>query len=225
MAPSPCRPSLQRLPGWLLACFVVLAQLGACSSPASRPAARTMRRHHDDRRGGALVGALREDETRPTLRLPLVLNTSRSGLTRPELVALVAELNRIWAQAGICFEVRALERGFSAQSRLSLWLIAGDVPFSAGHYDGPGYIWSEDAPKLARAPHPAALPGARTAAHELGHALELQHVPRVGSYVDALMNTGYDGFALTPAEIRRARARAAAFALAPLVPGCRPPLW
>jgi len=159
------------------------------------------------------------------LRLPLVLNTSRSGLTRHELAAFVTELNRIWSQAGICFEVRSLERGFSAQSRHSLWLIRGDVPFSSGHYDSDTYIWTEDAPKLAHAPHPATIPAARTAAHELGHALELQHLPRTGSYLDALMNTGYDGYALAPFEIRRARTKATAFALPALVPTCRPPLW
>jgi len=160
----------------------------------------------------------------PELHVPLMLNRSESELVSPELEAIIAEVNGIWQQAGICFEVRDIRLGYWPTYELVLWFRAGDMPFVNGHFDNNGFIWSEDAPRLRRAPHRATIPAARTAAHELGHALGLSHVPRIGVLVDSLMNTGYDGIHLEPDEILTARRGAAAFALPQPMRPCRPPM-
>jgi hypothetical protein len=157
------------------------------------------------------------------LRLPLGINRSRSSLVETELRPILAELNRIWAQAGICFEARDIRHGFGARQRLVLWFVAGDEPFASGYYENDALIWTEDAPKLRRAPHRAALAPARTGAHELGHALGLRHLPRSGEWIDGLMNTGYDGFAFAPFEIRAARTKAAEYALGSVRERCLEP--
>jgi hypothetical protein len=160
----------------------------------------------------------------PELHVPLMLNRSESALVGSELEPVLTEVNRIWEQAGICFEIRDIRLGYWPSSQLVLWFLAGDQPFVNGYFENNRYIWAEDAPRLARAPHRAAIPAARTAAHELGHALGLRHVPRTGVLIDSLMNTGYDGFHLEPDEILTARRGAAAFALPQPLRPCRRPM-
>lgn len=158
------------------------------------------------------------------LRIPLMLNRSRSALTGPELESTLAEINRIWRQAGICFEVRDIRHGHGPRSQLVLWFIEADEPFINGYFEDNQNIWAQDEPRLARAPTPAKWKGARTAAHELGHALGLRHVARTGAGLDALMNTGYDGYRLDADEVARARRAASRYALPMGAGGCRPPL-
>jgi hypothetical protein len=162
--------------------------------------------------------------TEPLLRVPLMLNRSESALLQSELVAIVEEVNRIWQPAGICFEVGDIRFGYGARSRLVLWFVAGDAPFVNGYFESNQVIWSEDAPRLRRASTPAKIPAARTAAHELGHALGLKHLPRAGVWMDGLMNTGYDGYHLEPDEILKARREATELALGDFRRPCRPPM-
>lgn len=54
---------------------------------------------------------------------------------------------------------------------------------------------------------------ARTAAHELGHGLTLQHYNGQRDSNDALMSSGRQGFKLSAAEVAAARKRAAQKAL------------
>lgn len=160
----------------------------------------------------------------PDLHIPLRVNLSKSALTRAEVESTFAEVNRIWAQAGICIEARDVSLDYEAPTELQLWLVAGDVPGLNGYYESNDHIWIEDHPRLRKAPTPAALPAGRTAAHELGHAFGLQHLPPTGRTVDSLMNTGYDGYRLEPWEIATAREAAAQYARSLPRRSCRPPM-
>jgi hypothetical protein len=159
----------------------------------------------------------------PVLHLPLLINRSQSALTNPELASVLAEINRIWRQAGICFEARDLHHGYGSRPCLVLSFVEADEPFVNGYFEDERHIWAQDAPRLALSPTPAELPAARTAAHELGHALDLRHVPRTPTTMDGLMNTGFDGFHLTATEVATARQAATRYAR-PMAQGhCRPP--
>ncbi len=141
-----------------------------------------------------------------TYRIPLWVNREDSSLADDELAAILAEINSIWAQAGIGFEMRDAEPGKVNDHELVLRFIGGgdDLPVY-GMYDGHLDIWTHDRPGLARSPHPTIHPAARTASHELGHALSLEHYNRRPDSIDSLMASGRRGFRLHPFEIARAR--------------------
>jgi hypothetical protein len=158
------------------------------------------------------------------LRVPVLLDRSQSGLTDTELRPILSEIAGIWSQAGICFEFRDLRHGDGNGEALVLQFVAEDVPFLNGYYQDDRHVWSEDAPRLARAPNPANHPAARTAAHEIGHALGLRHLPRTPLNLDGLMNTGYDGYRLSAVEWATARKRAARYRQPTAGRSCLPPL-
>lgn len=216
----------------LAACAFALAiptGLAALGSAALEPADEILRAHprphaHRTTRSVDLDQPPPSATDEPLLHIPLVLNLSKSALTLAEVESTFAEVNRIWAQAGICFEARDLRLGYGASTEIVLWLVAGDVPGLNGYYESNDYIWIEDQPRLRGAPTPARLPAGRTAAHELGHALGLQHVPPTGPTGDSLMNTGYDGYRLQAWEIAKARETATQYAHSVPRRQCRPPM-
>ena len=94
-----------------------------------------------------------------------------------------------------------------------MWF-APDLGGYNGYYDGE-YIQMSDVPFLALAENPARSSAARTAAHELGHALDLPH--RQNSD-DNLMRSRTYGWQLNAQEIQRARETAAEIAIEDTVP-------
>lgn len=163
---------------------------------------------------------LTEPGLQPVYRINLRVHLADSGRTPEEFGPIFSEINEIWhSQAGICFEIHTVYHDTPLIDGLDMWF-APDIGAYNGYYDGE-YIQMSDAPVLARAENPARSSAARTAAHELGHALDLPH--RQDSD-DNLMRSRTYGWQLNADEIRQARETAAYIALentAPLT--CGPP--
>ena len=141
-----------------------------------------------------------------TYRIPLWVRREDSNLRDDELAAVLAEINTIWAQAGICFEMGDADSAKVSEDQLVLRFIGGgdDLPVY-GMYDGHLDMWTHDRPDLAGSPHGTEHPAARTASHELGHALSLGHYSHHHDSLDSLMASGRRGYRLHPFEIARAR--------------------
>jgi hypothetical protein len=172
-------------------------------------------------------GAMPSDRTPPYMpvyRVPLRVHTTRSDLEREDLCGTLEEVNEIWwAQAGVCFEIEIVSDDEIADTGMDLWF-ERSAPFpngvdANGVYSGAHEIYSLDEPSLNTAPNPVQRLPARTAAHELGHGLGLQHQNCGTACNDLLMTSGRRGFALvtgSPAstdELARARDRATDYAL------------
>ena len=143
-------------------------------------------------------------------RLRLWLDRSDSAMPRYQLDGVLAEINSIWAQAGICFEVRDQRFGNPRSSELTLRFIGGGEGLPVfGMYDGHTDMWTLDNPDLDPSPHPVRHAAARTASHELGHALGLKHFNDRHESIDALMSSGRRGYRLEPFQIHAARRFAA----------------
>jgi hypothetical protein len=157
-------------------------------------------------------------------RVPLRVHTTRSDLEREALCGTLEEVNEIWwTQAGVCFEIEVVGDDEVAGAGMDLWF-ERSAPFpngveANGVYSGPHEIYSLDEPSLNTAPNPTQFLPARTAAHELGHGLGLNHQNCGAACNDLLMTSGRRGFALvtgSPAsrdEHARARDRAMSYAL------------
>jgi hypothetical protein len=162
---------------------------------------------------------------------------AQSNLTNADLGPILDELNHIWlSQAGICFEIEVTNDETNMTTGFDFRYVSGpipDAPTANGLTEGPHAIWSIDHPSLGSAPNPVQNPAARTTAHELGHALNLDHENQPPStdcatpcYCvtlaldcnDFLMRSGRMGFFLSDPEIQIARTRAAQRALADTTP-------
>ena len=155
----------------------------------------------------------------PVYRIKLRVHLTNSGRPTQEFVPIFAEINDIWwSQAGICFEIQAVDHDEPLADGLDMWFAPYIGGFN-GYYDGE-HIQMTDDPDLDQAPNPAKYSAARTAAHELGHALDLPH--RQDSD-DNLMRSKTYGWQLSKEEILDAREAAADIALDDATPlACGP---
>jgi hypothetical protein len=157
----------------------------------------------------------------PHYRLPLTVHLGGSGRPRQEFRKVFAEINRIWlTQAGICFEVTAVDGDGFLPGGIDLWFLP-DIGKHNGYYSGPRAMRVRDHPDLGPAEDPSVSPAGRTAAHEIGHALGLVH--RQDSD-ENLMRSKTLGWKVDAGEIRTARIAAASLALrAGMLSGCGEP--
>ncbi len=145
--------------------------------------------------------------------IPLRVHLNRSSRRLSDFSEILEEINHIWwSQAGICFDMQVVMNDHVQSSGFDLWFVPrifnNDIMngvFSSGHS-----IYVRDTPILNAAPKPAQYPAARTAAHELGHALKLPH--RQDSD-DNLMRSKTYGWQLNREEIAIARKTAVTLAI------------
>lgn len=156
----------------------------------------------------------------PVYRIKLRVHLGHSSRTPQEFELIFAEINKIWrTQAGICFEIHTVDHDITLIDGLDMWF-SPDIGGYNGYYDGE-HIQMSDAPVLAHAANPARSPAARTAAHELGHALNLRH--RQDSDENLMRSRTY-GWHLNAQEILHAREAAAGIAIKDTSPfNCGPP--
>ncbi len=146
----------------------------------------------------------------PVYRIPLRVHLGDSNRVPAEWPPILEEINTIWlSQAGICFEMHTVDHDEQMTDGLDLWFEA-TIPVWNGYYSDGNDIHVRDDPDLRTAPHPAASSAARTAAHELGHALDLRHLQDSD---DNLMRSKTYGWKLHPDEIKTARENAMYLAL------------
>ncbi len=156
----------------------------------------------------------------PVYRIKLRVHVANSRRSPEEFVSILAEINKIWqTQAGICFEIEIVNHDNTLADGLDMWF-SPDIGGYNGYYDGE-HIQMSDAPVLAYAANPARSSAARTAAHELGHALDLRH--RQDSDENLMRSRTY-GWQLNAQEIQHARETAAEISMKDSFPAnCEPP--
>jgi hypothetical protein len=150
----------------------------------------------------------------------------QTTLTESEVRAIFHEVNVVWSQAGIRFELEAIDSLQALDRAPKRWFIKdrdwvkAAIPtnqFSPTAIDvcfvkdmGPnGFFYGEpvvvcETPEFHKVTGGAENIVARVAAHELGHVLFLQHRQERTN----LMASGKNGISLNPQEIKDARKRA-----------------
>ncbi len=145
----------------------------------------------------------------PVFHVPLRVHLGNSDREPKKWLPILEEINFIWlSQAGICFDMHTVSHDEEFEDGLDLWF-ESTIPNWNGYYTDLHDIHVRDSPDLRPAKHPASSSAARTAAHELGHALELAH--RQDSN-DNLMRSKTYGWQLHEDEITLARAAASELA-------------
>lgn len=191
--------------GITVAAFLLLSVLPFCCGVLSST-------HEADRQSGGPALAATSPHY-PVLRIPLRIHLGKSAWRPAEFVPVVEEISSIWlAQAGICFETDIVLHDAPAESGFDLWFepVLNERPGYNGLFNDEHDIHVRDMPILDPAKRPAQSPTARTAAHEMGHALGLRH--RQDSDENLMRSKTY-GWQLNKDEIRRARNAAAEKAL------------
>ncbi|MGC1454699.1 MAG: hypothetical protein WA946_05880 [Nitrospirota bacterium] len=154
----------------------------------------------------------------PIYRIPLRVHVGESGRSPEDFRAIIGEINNIWLpQAGICFEMQIVQDDKLIDQGMDIWflpVLPGGSSLN-GYFRDAHNIRVRDTPVLGQAPHPAHHPAARTAAHELGHGLSLQH--RQDSD-DNLMRSKTFGWQLNLREVLKARSAAQEKALKDTAP-------
>jgi hypothetical protein len=132
-------------------------------------------------------------------------------------------MNFIWrSQAGLCFEFEVVQSETTMSDGFDMWF-KPDVGGPNGYYAGDHDIHVRDQPSLGSAPNPAMIGAARTAAHELGHGLTLDHDQGSDDY---LMRSGTFGWEIPMYQIDAARTRASEKAIADTTPlDCGAPVF
>ena len=157
---------------------------------------------------------------KPVYRIPLRVHLGGSARPAAEWVPILEEINSIWlSQAGICFEIRTVSHDARAAQGFDLWFEA-TLPEWNGIFRNEHDMRVRDNPDLRPARKTTKFSAARTAAHELGHALQISH--RQDSD-DNLMRSKTYGLQLHADEVRTARLHASKFALTDTAPNrCGP---
>lgn len=164
------------------------------------------------------------------VRVHLVQSTTlpamQTTLTEEDIRRIFGKVNKVWAQAGIQFEIESIgpTRALALQPEMRLKpefvrvhsqipkerlsAAALDVCFVKevtpnGFYHGE-LVVVKDVASLRTVPGGLDEPLPRVTAHEIGHALGLKHRQDITN----LMQSGTTGYSLNEAEITTARAKA-----------------
>jgi len=167
-----------------------------------------------------LAGSMQSPPLLPVYRVKLRVHLANSSRASQEFVPIFNEINDIWwSQAGICFEIEAVDDDNTLGDGLDMWF-SPYIGGLNGYYDG-SHIQMTDDPALHPAANSAKYSAARTAAHELGHALGLPHRQESD---DNLMRSKTYGWQLSQEEIQAAREAAARITVSDTAPlQCGPP--
>jgi hypothetical protein len=162
---------------------------------------------------GGLLFPPQDETTMPVYHILLGVHLGRSSLRASAFTEVLKEINHIWrSQAGICFDMQVVMNDDMQSSGFDIWFVPriDNSDSLNGDFGGGHSITVRDTPILNAASRPAQYAAARTAAHELGHALGLSH--RQDSD-DNLMRSKTYGWQLNREEIAAARKAAAARAI------------
>ena len=159
----------------------------------------------------------------PLYRIAVRVHVGESTMSDDTLLDVLSEMNFIWrSQAAVCFEFEVVEHDTVMTDGFDMWF-KPEIGAPNGYYTSDHDIAVRDVPNLSSAPNPAMNAAARTAAHELGHGLTLEHDQNSDDY---LMRSGTYGWQLPQYQLDASRNRAAVKALADTtLPDCDEPIF